>query len=191
MKTRFNLATSPLENNRRFIAGASALGALAFVALVFLSLHAYRTWRSTRSIREEIARLTERVQAQQQQQEALRREFQSKPVMQTMARSAYLNNLIAERTFPWTKMFADLEHVLPPGVRVISISPGRDKEGNMNVALSMGAEDDAAKLKFLELLQSSRAFSNIQVKSESRPSHGIAAAGSDKVLLELEVRYTI
>lgn len=191
MKTRFNLATSPLENNRRFIAGAGIVGLFGLVALAFLSLHTYRTRRSARTTREEIAQLTAQVRTEQQEQDALRKEFQSKAVQETMARSAYLNGLIAERAFPWTKMFADLERILPPGVRVISISPGRDKDGNMNVALSMGAESDAAKLKFLESLETSSTFSNVLVKSESRPDQAHGPTTSDRVLLDLEVRYTI
>lgn len=191
MKTRFNLATSPLENKRRFLAGAGLIGILALVALVLLSLDAYRTWRANRTTREEIARLTAQVRSEQEDQDRLRREFDSQSVKQTMARSAYLNSLIAERTFPWTKMFADLERILPPGVRVISISPGRDKDGNMNVALRMGAETDAAKLEFLKSLEGSSDFSNILVKSESRPDQSHAAAGDDKVQIDLEARFII
>jgi len=88
-------------------------------------------------------------------------------------------------------MFAELERILPPGVRVISISPSRDKDGNMSVALKMGAQSDAAKLKFLESLQSSPDFSNVLVKSESRPNQSHAAAGDDQVQIDLEARYKI
>ena len=191
MKTRFNLASSPLENNRRFIAGSAIVGLLALAALVFLSLHTYKTWRSARSVRADIARLTAQIRAEQELQDALRSEFKSKAAEETIARSTYLNNLIAERTFPWTQMFADLEHILPPGVRVISISPERDKDGNVTVSLSLGAADDAEMLKFLQSLASSPAFSNIEPKSESRPDHETAKGGSDKVLLALQVRYAI
>lgn len=191
MKTRFNLATSPLENNRRFIAGAGALGLLALVALGFLSVHSYRTWRSNRVIREDIGRLTDQIRADQQKQDALRKEFRTKAVEDTMDRSTYLNGLIARRSFPWTKMFADLEHILPPGVRVISISPQRDKDGNVNVELSVGAQDDASLLRFLQSLVASPAFSNIQVSSEPRPAQTTSAGSSDKVLLALQARYAI
>ncbi|HEV2489917.1 MAG TPA: PilN domain-containing protein [Candidatus Acidoferrales bacterium] len=191
MKSRFNLATSPLENNRRFIAGAGALGLLALVALVLLSVHTYTTWRADRAIREDMDRLTVQIRADQQAQDALRKEFSTKAAMDTMARSTYLNGLIAQRVFPWTKMFADLEHVLPPGVHVISISPHRDKEGNVSLDLSVGAQDDSSILKFLQSLESSPAFSNIQVSSEPRPTQNSGPGASDKVLLALQMRYAI
>lgn len=191
MKTRFNLATSPLENNRRFIAGSGALGFFALAALIFLSFHTYSTWRSARSLREEVAKLTAQVQASRGQQDALRKELQSKTAQETITRSAYLNGLIAERTFPWTKMFADLERILPPGVRVISISPVRDKDGNVNVALSMGADDDAAMFKFVQSLAAASEFSNIQPKSESRPQQTNAGGSTDRILMSLQVRYAI
>jgi Tfp pilus assembly protein PilN len=191
MKTRFNLATSPLENNRRFMAGAGALGFLALAAFVFLSVHTYRTWRSNRAIREDIAHLTAQISAGERDQDALREVLKSKAAADIISRSVYLNGLISERAFPWTKIFADLEHILPAGVHVISISPQRDKDGNVNVVLSVGAQDDSAILKFLQSLEASPAFSNVQVTSEPRPTRELTQGSNDKVLLALEVRYAI
>jgi len=45
MKLNLNLATSPLENNRRFIAGVGLAGIAALVALFILSHQTYSTWR--------------------------------------------------------------------------------------------------------------------------------------------------
>jgi len=42
-------------------------------------------------------------------------------------RAAFLNSLIDERSFDWTQMFMDLERILPGGVRVVSIEPGRSR----------------------------------------------------------------
>jgi hypothetical protein len=190
MKTNFNLATSPLENNRRFIGGSSAIGVIAVVALFFLSFHAYRTWAANRHLRAEMARLSSQIRADQREQDTLRKEFRGKNVVEIMDRATFLNGLIAERTFPWIKIFSDLEHILPPGVRVISISPHRDKDGNVKVVLSVGAQDDGSKLKFLQSLEASPAFSNIHVTTESRPAKAGATSGGDQVLLSLEARYS-
>ena len=60
---------------------------------------------------------------------------------QVIDRSAFLNSLIDERSFPWTKIFMDLEKTLPPGVRVVSISP-RLVNGRAEVALEVGVASD-------------------------------------------------
>ena len=51
MKLNLNLATTPLQNNRRFIAGAGLAGIAALFALVILTHQTYSTWRANSAIR--------------------------------------------------------------------------------------------------------------------------------------------
>jgi|SRR5579875_866664 len=189
MKTRFNLATSPIENNRRFIAGAAALGVLALVVLALLSLHVVRARRADQAMRTNIERLQSRIRVLESQQAVLRREFQSPQAVEAMKRSEFLNGLIEQRTFPWTKMFADLGQVLPPGVRVISVAPRMDRNGKVRVTLAVGAVNSDQENKFLQLIDSSPAFSDVVVTREARPEQQ-SNGNSDRVMLNLEVRYS-
>ena len=188
MKTRFNLASSPLENNRRFIASAGALGIIAVAALFFLSVHAVRARRTNGAIRADIGRLEDQIRTSQREQERLRVALKNPKTVEVMNRAQFLNNLIEQRTFPWTRMFADLERILPPGVRVVSIDPQMDKKGQVKVVLVVGAANDEQKMKFLTSIVSSRAFSNVQVTQESR-SDKVATGSSDAVMLALEAHY--
>ena len=190
MKTRFNLATAPLENNRRFIAGSTVLGILAIAAMSFLSLHAIRVRRANREMRVDIDRLQAQIRVSQREQESLRDAFKSPQAVEALKRSQFLNGLIEERTFPWTKMFADLEQVLPAGVRVISISPQMDKDGKLKVALTVGAVSYDQGIKFLDSIDSSRAFSDVQVAQGSQ-SQRASENGADKVQMSLEAHYSI
>src|ERR1700735_5447972 len=45
MKLRLNLATSPLENKRPFLAASGFMGAVGILLLLFLSHGAYKAWR--------------------------------------------------------------------------------------------------------------------------------------------------
>lgn len=189
MKSKFNLATSPLENNRRFIAGSSVLGLVAVVALGWLSYHAYRSWSANRQYRAEVSRLSSEITTYEHEQDALRKDLADKNTIEVMSRATFLNGLIAERTFPWIKIFSDLEHILPSGVRVISIEPQRDKEGNVEVKLNVGAQDDASILKFLKAMEASPSFSNVEPGAELRPAKQTNGEG-DRVLLSLQARYS-
>ncbi|MGH9709382.1 MAG: hypothetical protein ACRD37_02405, partial [Candidatus Acidiferrales bacterium] len=111
MKTHFNLATSPLENNRRFIAGAATLGIIAIAACLLLSVHAVRARRTNGEIRADIGRLEDQIRASQREQERLRTALKNPKTVEVMNRAQFLNSLIEQRTFPWTKMFADLEQI--------------------------------------------------------------------------------
>jgi Tfp pilus assembly protein PilN len=185
MKLRLNLSTAPRENKRPFIAAAAVLGTIGVLALLILSHAAYKSWRANRDIRLEIARLESSIRSDQQKQQALETYFQTPLAQRVLDRSAFLNSLIGQRSFPWTKIFMDLEQTLPPGVRVVSISP-RLENGRAQVTLTIGASSDEARLKFLEALEHSKVFSKIQVKAEHRPDQ---AGTPDKILLDLSVWY--
>jgi Tfp pilus assembly protein PilN len=188
VKTHFNLASSPLENNRRFIAGAATLGIIAVAALLFLSVHAVRARRTNGAIRADISRLENQIQASQREQERLRVALKNPKILEVMNRAQFLNNLIEQRTFPWTKMFADLEQILPPGVRVVSISPQMDKTGRVKVMLVVSAVNDEQKMKFVRSMVSSPAFSNVRPTQESHPEK-VSTGNTGAVLLSLEAQY--
>jgi len=185
MKVRLNLATAPLENNRRFIAGAGLLGLIGIGVFLALSLHTIYTWRSNRQIRTEISNYQKNIRMLEQQQSALRSYFQLAQTREVTERAAFLNSLIDQRSFPWTKVFMDLEHLLPTGVRVVTIAPKMEK-GVVEVTLVVGAINDEAKLKFLKALEESKEFSGVELKQEQRPSKSNA---QEQVLLQLVAKY--
>ncbi len=185
MKVRLNLATSPLQNNRRFLAGSGALGALALILLIVLSVHDYRGLRANKALRDQIAQSESKIQDLDHRQQRLAAFFKNAQTNEDMQRAAFLNALIAQRSFPWTKIFMDLEQTLPPGVRVVSISP-RMQNGKVEVQLVVGALTDEGKLKFLKALEGSQVFSGVQVKQESRRDQ---PGSADRVMLELVAWY--
>jgi Tfp pilus assembly protein PilN len=186
MKLRLNLSTAPLENKRPFLAGAVLLGSIAAIALVFLSHAAYLSWRSNRALRTDIAYWEGEIRANRQKQRDLEAYFRGSQPQQVLDRAAFLNSLIQQRSFPWTKVFMDLERTLPPGVRVVNISPRLDK-GRAEVNLTIGAANDEGKIQFLKALENSKVFFEIEVKEER---HEDQAASADKVVLQLTAWYS-
>jgi Tfp pilus assembly protein PilN len=186
MKLHLNLATAPQPNNRPFIAGAVATGAIGLVALAFLSHAAYASWRSTRTLHAQVATLETTIQASHERQQSLGDYFRSSSARQILARAAFLNSLIDERSFPWTKIFTDLENTLPPGVRVISISPHLTN-GRAEVTLKIGALTDQSKIQFLQAIEKSNVFSGMVVKDERRST---LPADVDPIVLNLTVWYS-
>jgi Tfp pilus assembly protein PilN len=186
MKLRLNLSTTPSENNRPFLAGAALAGTLGLFALAVLSHAALRAWQANRSLRAEITHWQEEIQADRQSQQVLKAYFQTPAAQRVLDRAAFLNSLIGERSFPWTKIFMDLERTLPPGVRVVSISP-KLVNGRAQLELQVGATSDEGKIRFLEAIEKSNVFSGLQVKDERRVEQ---TGSSDKVILSLTVWYT-
>jgi len=189
MKFNLNLSTKPLENNRRFWAGAVAAGAVGFIALIILSFATFKSWRSNRDLRGDMSRLENEVGALKAQQRQIGSYFETSNVKQMLDRSNFLNSLIAERTFPWPKVFEDLEKTLPPGVRVVTISP-KLSGGRAEIKLVVGAMDDASKVKFLRALEASESFSDVHVNDEKYIEPGQGQKTNDHVLISLEASYS-
>jgi Tfp pilus assembly protein PilN len=186
MKPQLNLATTPQQNNRPFLVGALLMGTLGIFAFLLLARAAYDSWRASRDLRAEISRLESQIRTDRQQRQALATYFHGAAAQNILDRSAFLNSLIDERSFPWTKIFTDLEQTLPPGVRVVSISP-KLINGRAEVTLEVGADSDASKIKFLEAVEESSVFSGMVVKDEKRVEQ---TGVPDKVVVNLTVWYS-
>lgn len=186
MKLRLNLATAPQANHRPFLAATTLVGTLGLLALVLLSHAAYSSWQSSREVRSETARWEAQIRTDRQKQSELQSYFRSAGAREVLDRSAFLNSLIDERSFPWTRIFMDLEQTLPPGVRVVSISP-KLVNGRAEVTLQVGTATDEGKIRFLQAIESSKMFSGLVVKNERRSDQPTAA---DKIVLDLTVWYS-
>ncbi|HVA93601.1 MAG TPA: hypothetical protein VNI36_01740 [Candidatus Dormibacteraeota bacterium] len=187
MKVRLNLATSPLESNRRFALSATVIGALAFVALIGLSLHVFSVWSSARAYSIRRNALEGQVAALVHQRQELAAFFDNPATVKRRERAAYLNSLIQQRAFPWIKIFTDLERILPEGARVVSIEPKLVGD-DVQLRVLVGAANDASKLKFLKALETSAQFSHIQLLSETRSTR---PDQTDRVMLELQAQYSV
>jgi Tfp pilus assembly protein PilN len=186
MKLRLNLSTTPLDNKRPFLAAAGVLAVVGLLVFVLLGHAAYTSWRSSRDLRAEISRWQGEIRVNREKQAALEAYFQTAHAKQVLDRAAFLNSLIGQRSFPWTKVFMDLEQILPPGVRVVSISPKLDN-GRAQVQLTVGAESDESKIKFLQNLERSKVFTDIQVKDDRRSDQ---QSTGDKITVELTAWYS-
>jgi len=184
MKVRLNLATAPLENQRRFLLGAALGGALALALFVVLSVQVFRSWRSSSELRAETAQLQADMARFRDERRALEDFFKTPDARRIQDRAEFLNGLIQQRSFPWTKIFENLEEKMPVGVRVVSISPKMDK-GRVEVKLTVGARSDEDKIRLLQALEESAEFSRVQVVSENRPQRSDA----DALLLEVVAWY--
>lgn len=187
MKVRLNVATRPLESHRKFVAGATLAGVVGIVALVVLTSSVVSTYRKNSGQRAQIAGYETRLAQMQTERGQLAAYFGSKQTQSVMDRAKFLNSLIDQRSFPWTSIFTDLEKVLPAGVRVISIAP-KMENGQVVVTLVIGAESNGSEIAFLKGLQSSPAFSQVQVSSEKQVQN--QTGSHDQTDVQLQTVYS-
>jgi len=185
MRIRLNLATSPLENDHRFVVGAAVIAAIGVIALFGLSWKAYNVRAANQARRAEISSIQGEVSSLNERRQNLESFFNNTNILEVRDRSAYLNALIQERSFPWTRVFMDFESILPEGVRIVNIGPHL-VGGHIELHMNVGAVSDDAKLKFLRALEKSKSFSHVALLSESRPQR---ANDQDHVYLDLTTWY--
>src|SRR5437762_7652718 len=101
-------------------------------------------------MRQEMAKL-------EAQRKELERYFSQKDIANMHDRADFINTILDARSFNWTLMFMDLEHILTTGVCVVSIEPKQDG-GHEELKLNMGAISDEAELKFERALEEKKAY---------------------------------
>lgn len=173
-----NLATRGFSNLRPHRRAALTL---AVVGLGLLGVNAFlygRYQAGSAEIRSQLraveTKIEEELQAVQDLEAALLRldlEAQNEQV-------AFLNDRIAERTFPWSRLFDRLEEVLPPEVRLSSLNPTTESRGRRRgtragdesvlLAISGEAEGDEGLVAFLDALFSHPSFGDPNLVQESR-----------------------
>jgi len=185
MNVRLNLATKPLESQRKFYVSAGLVAFLGSALFLILGWHVYSELRAQENLRRK-EQDNDRIAAQLTARRTELDSFFARPENAKLKdRVAFLNDFVDESSFDWTRMFMDLEKTLPVGVHVVSIQPKRDK-GRMSVHLTVGAVSDEAKIKFLRDMENSPAFSNIELRNIHEPSSG----NSDLAVMELTAVYS-
>ena len=75
---------------------------------------------------------------------------------EVLERSVFLNALLLRKGISWTRIFADLEKVLPYNVRVIQIHPTVDSLNQVSLDMQFGAESPAPVIELLKTMADSR-----------------------------------
>src|SRR5438045_437699 len=188
MRVRLNLATKPLESHRRFLVGAGLSAFVAAVSFVMLGWHVYSVRKAATEVRARTERIREEYARYEEERNDLKRFFDQKSIKGLSDRAAFINGIIAVRSFNWTKMFMDLEHILPGGVRIISIEPKQDS-GHVELTLTFGAAGDDVKLQFIHALETSQQFSEVQIRSDVTPTT-VNGPNNDQRVVQLSTYYS-
>ena len=91
----------------------------------------------------------------------------------------FLNHLILRKSFSWTKLFNDLEHIVPENVHFLSLAPTIDADGGVTLSLGVRARSMGDMTKFVRRLEDSPLFEKVVVTVEEKVEETKNAAASD------------
>ena len=90
---------------------------------------------------------------------------------EVLERSLLLNELLERKSVSWTRIFSDLEGVMPINVKLISVRlPQINSRNEVMLDMVVGAKDPVAVIGFLKKLEESPLFGPAETHSSMPPS---------------------
>jgi len=172
MRVNINLATHPYEDARRFyLQWGSLLLALAVITAGLLSI-ALSAYSSSHAVARQVDQVR-RQMAELDREAAAAKAILNRPENRDVAeRSQLLNALIARKAFSWTQVFADLEKIVPPRVRIVSIRPDVNANHQLEIHLNAVGDSREKAVELMRRMEESPTFREAQVRSEREEPQG-------------------
>jgi Tfp pilus assembly protein PilN len=170
MRIPVNLASQPFRRDRPLLIASGALGILLIVLLVFLLSKNNLEGVQVAETRTEIAHLESRIRelsGQQARQDAVLRQPENAEVLE---RSLFLNALLYRKGISWTRIFADLEKVVPYNVRIMAIRPSVVGQNQISLDMTVGSDTQVAVIDLLKNLENSPSFGAVYSHSSLPPT---------------------
>ena len=186
MRFKINLASQPYENARRFFTQWGLALLALFIVSGLVVIAAARSWRVShslnRSISEERDRL-DKLNAQEKADLAILNKDQNRDVRD---HSAAVNALILRKELSWTRIFSDLEKILPARLHITSITPALTVADQIEVRMQVGGDSREKAIEFLQNMEKAPDFRDTRLISEIATPKG---GTSDPYTFEFSALY--
>ena len=168
MRLDINLATRPYEDAREFwVRWGLGVGLLGMLTLALLGL-AVRGWTQAGRDLQNIAQLQDQI-AERDHERATAQAFLDMSVNRsTRDQSQFLNGLIQRKAFSWTRVFEDLERVMPVNLHVVSLRPELNEQNQMQLDMKVAGDTRSAAVELVHRMEGSRHFQGAQLVSEGQ-----------------------
>jgi type IV pilus assembly protein PilN len=167
MRLDINLATQPYEDARGFwMRWGSAVAGLSLLtlALVYAAGLGWVNAQKDRAlIRQAEQQIAQRDNEMQSAQALLNRPENA--VIRN--RSQVLNELFERKAFSWTKVFADLETIMPAHLHLVSIHPEISPDHQLQLKLSVAGESRERAIELVRNMEESRRFEQAHIEQET------------------------
>lgn len=165
MRLKINLASQPYEDARHFLTQWLAVLGVLFLIAVVLSYAVITRWHQYRVMSSNIAR-ERQILADLENKQRLDVAILNKPEnMDVRERSEYLNNLILRKEVSWTKIFTDLEKMMPAHLRVLAVQP-KVEDGQIMINMQLGGDSRERAAELVRRMEKSTVFHNAYVTTE-------------------------
>jgi Tfp pilus assembly protein PilN len=169
-----NLASQPFRRDRPF--QVAALAGSAFLAGLFL----WQAALGSVERRERAELLAGHDQANRQlallqaERTKLDAAFRKPENAEAIEYALFLNGLILRKSISWTKIFSDLEQVIPHNVRLVNVRPQVNLDNQIQLDMTVASGEPLPVIDMLKRLEGSPLFGAATVTSWLPPSQSEA-----------------
>ena len=171
MRIPVNLASEPFRRDRPLLV-ASGVCAVLLAGLLGVLVYLIAADRERLSdTRAQVNRLNQEVTTISGEQAKLDLTLRQPVNASVLERSLLLNTIVERKSVSWTRIFADLEGVMPASVRLIQVRlPQINSRNEVLLDMVVGAQGPEPVIGFLKQLQSSPRFGPAAVHNSLPPS---------------------
>jgi type IV pilus assembly protein PilN len=167
MRLAINLASQPYEVAQQYKRRLTiAIGALGVVAVLLVGYILYQR-AHTRSINRQLAAVQAQIN-QLENEEAQARAILNKPANRVIAdQSDFLNELFARKSLSWTRIFAEMEKIVPADLHVVSMKPEYTKTNDLVLHVVVATDSRDRAVELVRHMEKSNHFRQAQVVAEA------------------------
>ena len=170
MKIPINLAREPFRRDRPMLVASAATAVLLMLSLAFLvtlSISERAAARQTQTELDRVQSQRARIRAEQTRLDTQLRRPDNAIVLD---RNIMINDMIRRKAISWTRIFSDLEKVLPPNVRVTSIRPQVNSRDQLSLDMNVESESPEPVIAFFQKLEASDVFGSLEFSTWTPPT---------------------
>jgi type IV pilus assembly protein PilN len=168
-----NLSTKPFYNERAVHLGLLVLTVVVVVASVFNITRVFQLSHSGGQLAAQAGREEAQALDLHAQAGTLRATVDPKQIEHVSNEARKANDLIDRRTFSWTELLNRFETTLPDDVHITSVRPRVDINQGTMLTVTVVAKSAEDVYRFMENLDKSGAFANLQPRGDQMNDQGL------------------
>ena len=163
MRIALNLSSEPFRRDRPMVAASVATGLFLIGLLAMLVFLAVQERGQATEARQEIAGLRRSVADLNREHARLTGLLQRPENLAVLDRVLFINTLLYRKGISWTKVFSDVESVLPYNVRLVSIRPQVDSRNDIFLNMVVGSQTQPPVIEMLKRMEDSPLFGSVEL----------------------------
>ncbi len=168
VRLNINLASKPYVDVRSILLRWGGWVLLLAVCTAALVAVAFSNWRQTRTVSAKVAMVQSEINALDAQRREAQQVLDAPDNSRVVERSKFYNGMIARKTFSWTRVFMQMEKIMPAHLHIASIAPElHPADNSVTVHLTVAGTSRDAAVELVKRLEQSPAFRDARIVEES------------------------